>query len=194
VAHINLLPWREGRRAEHKKNYLTLLAVLALSALGLMLAAVNVLNKMTENQNYRNNFIEQQTVLLDQQIAQIKNIKKDKEAIEQRMALIEQLESSRNAVPIVLDELVRLVPHGLTFRSFSRQGNLIKILGVSESNNRLADFMRQLEESPVFSSGELSSIKADTSALEAVSDFKLTFTINPSVAPDFSIIKEEPSK
>jgi type IV pilus assembly protein PilN len=194
MAHINLLPWREGRRAEHKKNYLTLLAALALSALGIMFAAGNVLNKMTENQNYRNNYIEQETALLDQQIEQIKNIKKDKEAIEQRMALIEQLESSRNAVPIVLDELVRLVPHGLSFRSFSRQGNLIEILGVSESNNRLADFMRQLEESSVFSSGVLSSIKADTSALEAVSDFKLTFTINPSVAPDFSIINEEPSK
>ena len=194
MAHINLLPWREGRRAEHKKNYLTLLSVLALSAIGLMLAAGNVLEKMTDNQNYRNNFVEQQTALLDQQIEQIKNIKKDKEAIEQRMALIEQLESSRNAVPIVLDELVRLVPHGLSFRSFSRQGNLIEILGVSESNNRLADFMRQLEESSVFSSGELSSIKADTSALEAVSDFKLTFTINPSVAPDFSVITEEPSK
>jgi type IV pilus assembly protein PilN len=194
MAHINLLPWREGRRAEHKKNYLTLLSVLALSAIGLMLAAGNVLEKMTDNQNFRNNFVEQQTALLDQQIEQIKNIKKDKEAIEQRMALIEQLESSRNAVPIVLDELVRLVPHGLSFRSFSRQGNLIEILGVSESNNRLADFMRQLEESSVFSSGELSSIKADTSALEAVSDFKLTFTINPSVAPDFSVITEEPSK
>ena len=110
------------------------------------------------------------------------------------MALIEQLESSRNAVPIVLDELVRLVPHGLSFSSFSRQGNLIEILGVSESNNRLADFMRQLQESTVFSSGELSSIKADTSALEAVSDFKLNFTINPSVAPDFSIINKEPNK
>jgi type IV pilus assembly protein PilN len=194
MAHINLLPWRESRRAEHKKNYLTLLAGLALGAFGLMFAAGNVLDKMIDNQNVRNNFIEQQTALLDQQIEQIKNIKKDKEAIEQRMALIEQLESSRNAVPIVLDELVRLVPHGLSFRSFSRQGNLIEILGVSESNNRLADFMRQLQESTVFSSGELSSIKADTSALEAVSDFKLTFTINPSVAPDFSVIKEEPNK
>ena len=194
MAHINLLPWREGRRAEHKKNYLTLLAVLALSAVGLMLAAGNVLDKMTDNQNYRNNFIEQETALLDQQIEKIKNIKKDKEAIEQRMALIEQLESSRNAVPIVLDELVRLVPHGLSFRSFSRQDNLIEILGVSESNNRLANFMRQLQESTVFSSGELSSIRADTSALEAVSDFKLTFTINPSVAPDFSVINEEPIK
>lgn len=194
MAHINLLPWRESRRAEHKKSYLTLLAVLALGAFGLMFAAANVLDKMTDNQNVRNNFIEQQTALLDQQIEQIKNIKKDKAAIEQRMALIEQLESSRNAVPIVLDELVRLVPHGLSFRSFSRQGNLIEILGVSESNNRLADFMRQLQDSTVFSSGELSSIKADTSALEAVSDFKLTFTINPSVAPDFSVVKEEPGK
>jgi len=194
MAHINLLPWRESRRAEHKKNYLTLLAALAIIAIGLMFAAGNVLVKMTDNQNYRNNFIEQQTTLLDQQIEQIKNIKKDKEAIEQRMALIEQLESSRNAVPIVLDELVRLVPHGLSFRSFSRQGNLIEILGVSESNNRLADFMRQLQDSTVFSSGELASIKADTSALEAVSDFKLTFTINPSVAPDFSVINEEPDK
>ena len=194
MAHINLLPWREGRRAEHKKNYLTLLTVLALSAIGLMFVAGTVLEKMTDNQNYRNSFIEQQTSLLDQQIEKIKNIKKDKEAIEQRMALIEQLESSRNAVPIVLDELVRLVPHGLSFSSFSRQGNLIEILGVSESNNRLADFMRQLQESTVFSSGELSSIKADTSALEAVSDFKLTFTINPSVAPDFSIINKEPIK
>ena len=194
MAHINLLPWRESRRVDHKKNYLTLLFVLALSAIGLMFAAGNVLEKMIDNQNYRNNFIEQQTALLDQQIEKIKNIKKDKEAIEQRMALIEQLESSRNAVPIVLDELVRLVPHGLSFRSFSRQGNLIEVLGVSESNNMLAEFMRQLQESTVFSSGELSSIKADTSALEAVSDFKLTFTINPSVAPDFSIINKEPSK
>ena len=194
MAHINLLPWREGRRAEHKKNYLTLLTLLALSAIGLMFTAGSVLEKMTDYQNYRNNFIEQETALLDQQIEKIKNIKKDKEAIEQRMALIEQLESSRNAVPIVLDELVRLVPHGLSFRSFSRQGNLIEILGVSESNNRLADFMRQLQESTVFSSGELSSIKADTSALEAVSDFKLNFTINPSVAPDFSIINKEPNK
>jgi type IV pilus assembly protein PilN len=194
MAHINLLPWREGRRAEHKKNYLTLLVALTLGAIGLMFAVGNVLDKMTDNQSYRNNFIEQQTALLDKQIDKIKNIKKNKEAIEQRMALIEQLESSRNAVPIVLDELVRLVPHGLSFRSFSRQGNLIEILGVSESNNRLADFMRQLQDSTVFSSGELSSIKADTSALEAVSDFKLTFTINPSVAPDFSAVNVEQNK
>ena len=194
MAHINLIPWRESRRAEHKKNYLTLLACLAMVALGLMFAAGSVLNRMTDNQNFRNAFIEQQTALLDQQIEKIKNIKTERQAIEQKMALIEQLELSRDAVPIVLDELVRLVPNGLSFRSFSRKGNLIKILGVSESNNRLSNFMRQLEFSSVFSSGELSSIKADTSALEAVSDFTLNFTVNRSVAPDSSVINEEPNQ
>ena len=54
--------------------------------------------------------------------------------------------------------------------------------------------MRQLEFSSVFSSGELSSIKADASALEAVSDFTLNFTVNRSVAPDSSVINEEPNQ
>lgn len=186
MAHINLLPWRESQRVEQKRNYLTMLAGIAIVGLGLMFGVGTVVDNMITNQGKRNQFIEQQIVVVDAQIEKIKNIKKDKQAIEQRMALIEQLEASRNAVPRVLDELVRLVPPGLSFRSFSRKGNHIEILGVSESNNRLADFMRQLEQSQVFSSGVLSSIVADTSALEAVSDFKLTFTIDPSVAPDFS--------
>jgi type IV pilus assembly protein PilN len=186
MAHINLLPWRESQRVEEKRNYLTMLAGIAIVAFGLMFGVGTIVDTMVTNQGQRNQFIEQEIVALDAQIEKIKNIKKDKQAIEQRMALIEQLEASRNAVPRVLDELVRLVPPGLSFRSFSRKGNQVEVLGVSESNNRLADFMRQLEQSTVFSSGVLSSIVADTSALEAVSDFKLTFTINPSVAPEFS--------
>ena len=194
MAHINLLPWRESQRAEQKRKYLTLLVAIAILGLGLMFAVGTVVDTLITNQGYRNQFIQQQIASLDAQIDKIKDIKKDKQAIEQRMALIEQLEASRNAVPRVLDELVRLVPPGLSFRSFSRKGNHVEILGVSESNNRLADFMRQLEQSEVFSNGVLSSIVADTSALEAVSDFKLTFTINPSVDPDFSKPQTEVKK
>jgi len=191
MANINLLPWRESLRVQQKKNYLTMLIALALGALSLMFSVGAVVDSLIGNQNQRNQFIEQQIVVLDGQIKKIKDIKESQQAIEQRMALIEQLESSRNAVPKVLDKLVKLVPPGLSFRSFSRKGNQIEVLGVSESNNRLADFMRRLEESSVFSSGDLSSIVADTSASDSVSDFKLTFSINPSVAPDFSGMTEE---
>jgi type IV pilus assembly protein PilN len=190
LAHINLLPWRENLRLEQKKSYLTTLIAFALLAFAIMFSAGAVVDNMIANQNQRNLFVERQILVLDAQIAKIKDIKESKKAIEQRMALIEQLEASRNAAPKVLDELARLVPPGVSFRSFSRTGNRVEVLGVSESNNRLADFMRHLQESKVFVSGELSSIIADTSKSNAVSEFKLTFVISPSVAPEFTPASE----
>jgi type IV pilus assembly protein PilN len=149
-----------------------------------------VINQQISNQKVRNQFIEREITILDAQIEKIKSIKEDKLAIEQRMALIEQLQASRNVTPKIADELARIVPQGIAFRSLERKLNLIEIEGVSESNNRLADFMRRLEQSTVFINGELSSIIADTSASDAVSDFKLTFDISPSVAPDFTAVEE----
>lgn len=171
-----------------------MLVSVALLMIGLMYAAGMVVDNLIGEQRGRNQYLEREISLIDQQIVQIKDIKQRKQAIEQRMTLIEQLEVSRNAAPKVLDELVRLVPNGVSFTSFSRAGNHVEVLGISDSNNRLADFMRRLEESKVFSSGDLSSIVADTSASDAVSDFKLTFDISSTVAPDFSVQPEAVKK
>ncbi|HBN99529.1 MAG TPA: pilus assembly protein CpaD, partial [Alteromonas macleodii] len=56
--------------------------------------------------------LEREIAVLDAQIAEIKKVKDSKNAIEQRMALIEQLQASRNVAPIVFDELAKLVPPG----------------------------------------------------------------------------------
>ena len=99
------------------------------------------------------------------------------------MALIEQLQANRNVAPVVFDELAKLVPQGVAFESMTRTDNSIKIEGISDSNNRLSDFMRALDTSKVFVGAELSTIKSDSSAARAVSNFTLTFSINPNVAP-----------
>lgn len=191
MAHINLLPWRENLRQRQKQQYLMILAAVALAILALVWSVGAVIDNMTENQNQRNRFMEQQIAFLDSQIKKIKDVKEAKKAIEQRMALIEQLQTSRNVAPIILDELARLVPPGIFFRSFSRTGNVMEVQGISESNNRLSSFMRSLEDSKVFIDGELSSIVADADAADAVSEFKLTFSISQSVAPDFSVAEKE---
>lgn len=190
MSHINLLPWREALRQQQKQQYLTLMFVVALIVFGLVYGVGMIIDNMTSNQNFRNQYMEREIAVLDTQIEKIKTIKESKKAIEQRMALIEQLQTSRNVAPIVLDELARLVPPGISFRTFSRKGNQMEVQGVSESNNRLADFMRRLEGSKVFTNGELSSIVADTSATDAVSEFKLTFNISPTVAPEFTTTAE----
>ena len=118
-----------------------------------------------------------------QKKSEIKKVKERKSAVEQRMALIEQLQASRNIAPIVFDELAKLVPPGVAFETMTRSNNRIEIEGISDSNNRLSDFMRALDNSKVFISAELSTIKSDSSAARAISNFTLTFSINPNVAP-----------
>jgi len=182
MAHVNLLPWREQRRQQQKQQYIVVLAFVAIMTGLLFWFIGQIIDTQISNQNSRNQYLQTQITALESQIAEIKRIKESKSAIEQRMALIEQLQSSRNLAPQVLDELARIVPQGVSFKSLQRTGSSIQVRGTSESNNRLAEFMRQLETSKVFTSGELSSIVADTSATDAVSEFTLTFSITEQVA------------
>ena len=182
MAHVNLLPWREQRRQQQKQQYIVVLAFVAIMTGLLFWFIGQIIDTQIINQNSRNQYLQTQITALESQIAEIKRIKESKSAIEQRMALIEQLQSSRNLAPQVLDELARIVPQGVSFTSLQRTGSSIQVRGTSESNNRLAEFMRQLETSKVFTSGELSSIVADTSATDAVSEFTLTFSISEQVA------------
>ena len=98
------------------------------------------------------------------------------------MALIEQLQVSRNVTPIVFEELARLVPAGVSFNSLSREKNNLKLVGTSESNNRLSAFVRGLESSEVFVNPVLSSIVADASTSNAISDFELTLSLSSKYA------------
>lgn len=183
MAHVNLLPWREKQRQHQKQQYLGALFAVA-AIVGLISWFIGqAIDQQISNQNSRNNYLEQEIAILDEQIAQIKKVKDSKNAIEQRMALIEQLQASRNVAPIVFDELVKLVPSGVAFESMTRTGNRIEIEGTSDSNNRLSDFMRGLDNSKIFVAAELSTIKSDSSAARAMSSFTLTFLINPNIAP-----------
>ena len=183
MAHVNLLPWREAQRQRHKKQYISSLVLISIIVFAIFWLLSEVIEQQIRNQNSRNNYLTQQIDVLDRQIEQIKDIREKKGEIAQRMSLIEQLQVSKNVSPIVFDELARIVPAGVSFEKMSRTGNEIEIIGISESNNRLSSFMRNLERSEVFTSGVLSSITADVSTSNAVSDFKLTFAITPKIAP-----------
>lgn len=195
MSHINLLPWRDKQREKQKQLYIGILAGCALLAVGIVLGIGSFLDTMVRNQQVRNQFLEKELAILDVKIGKIGEIKKQKQDIEKRISLIQQLQEHRNVSPRVLNELATLVPPGIAFKQFSRKLNRIEVVGISESNNRLADFMRRLEDSDIFMSNELSSVVADTTTSEAVSDFKLTFTISPQVAPPLvSLAESEQAK
>lgn len=191
MSHINLLPWREKLREKQKQQYIGVLAGVAVLMLAIMFLVASFVDTLINNQNKRNQFLQQQIAVLDIKIAKIKTIRESKQSLEQQIALIEQLQANRNIAPQIIDELAKLVPSGIAFKSLKRTENRIEVLGISESNNRLSEFMRNLEQSEVFINNELSSIVAGASSNEAGSDFKLTFRISPKVAPEFKPLSTE---
>ena len=181
MAHINLLPWRESLRQQQKQNYFAILFATAAISAALFWLIGQLFAQQIGHQHARNQYLETEIKQLDTLIGEIQKVKDSKAEIEKRMALIEQLQSSRNLAPILLDELVQVVPQGVSFDSMRRTDNNVLIDGISDSNNRLSEFIRNLERSEVFLPPELSSIVADTSASDAVSTFKLKVTLDSEV-------------
>lgn len=161
MARINLLPWREEMRQEKKKEYLVQLAVVCALVVVCCFAWVKAMDSSIESQQYRNRMLNQEINQLKKQVAEIKELKKRKKDLEERMRVIQDLEGKRSIIVHYFDELTRGIPDGVYFLSVKRSGSSFSIKGVSESNQRIATLMRNLNNSDWFSSPNLKSVVAD---------------------------------
>lgn len=173
MARINLLPWREELRQEKKKEFLVQLAgICLLVVLGCFLW-VKAMDASIESQQYRNRLLTDEIKLLETQVAEIKELKKRKKELEERMRVIQDLEGKRSIIVHYFDELTNGIPDGVHLISLKRTGNVFSIKGVSESNQRIAALMRNLNESEWFSNPNLKSVVADPELGTAAQVFEM---------------------
>ncbi len=178
MASINLLPWREERRQALKKEFLTVLGVVAAIALLLVVVANRVVNGAIEHQQARNQYLQTHINELNRQVAEIAEIEKKRAELTDRMKVIQDLQGTRPLIVRVFDELVRTLPDGVFYRSLNRSGNRIELQGVAESNTRVSSLMRQLETSEWFESPNLTAVEAAPDFGELASSFRMTVRIS----------------
>ncbi len=184
MANINLLPWRERKREEHKKSFFISLGVAAGIAVALLGLSDRVVNASINNQAALNEYLRQQIVLLDEKLLQIKLLREQKAALTERMAVIQGLQGTRPIIVRLFDELVRSLPEGVYYNSIIRTGDSISLEGVAESNNRISALMRDLDASKWFADPDLRQVNAlpgainDAGAQESVqNEFQLTVKV-----------------
>ena len=148
MARINLLPWREKRRQEQQKQFLQGLGLAALAGVLAVVGAHVVIGRMTENQESRNNMLRQEFKVLDKRIRDIKELEKTKQALLDRMDIIQQLQRSRPVAVHLFDELVTTLPGGLYLTEVKQKENTLEIRGKAESDARVSTYMSNLENSP----------------------------------------------
>lgn len=176
--NINLLPWREALKEQQKKEFISMQGLAALSAIATMLIVHLLFNYQITFQGQINEYLKNEIKILDNKIAEIKALKKEKQRLLARMEIIQQLQTNRPQIVRLFNEIVKTVPEGLYLTSLTRTGNSILMDGKAESNTRVSTFMRNIESSKWLKNPILTVIQADNSKQtdsfsDRLIDFKL---------------------
>lgn len=174
MAKINLLPWREERRAQQKRDFLNAMAAGVLFTLLIFLVVHLYMVGLQEYQQQRNKFLQDEIMLIDKKIVEIKSIEEKKSKLLAKIELIQKLQESRPEVVHLFDELPRVTPDGVFLSKFTQIGTDLIFEGKSQSNARISAFMRAIDASQWLKTPSLGVIQApDKANLEQLSDFTL---------------------
>jgi len=174
---INLLPHREERRKRARTHFAVLAGLTA--ALGLVIVgAVHIFYAgQVSTQQDRNRFMKNEISKLDKDIAEIKKLKEEIQALLARKQVIETLQADRSQTVHLLDELVRQMPEGVYLKSVKQRGLQVALTGYAQSNARVSTLMRNIEASPWLEKPELIEIRAGTVDKRRVSEFNLNLSL-----------------
>ncbi len=173
MAHINLLPWRAELNKQKQREFaFTSGGAVLVAALMVLFSHVHYEGKI-ENQNQRNAFLESEISILNQRIGRIQELEKMKDDLLARMNVIQELQSSRPESVHLMDELVRTLPDGVYLSSFVQKVRVLEMVGIAQSNARVSDYMRNIDDSEWFTGPRLNLIKSTQSNRNRIANFTL---------------------
>lgn len=181
MAKINLLPWRENLRQQRQKNFMISLGVAVLVAAGLVMMANHLMNVQIAGQDARNNFLRAEIRSLDRDIQRIEQLEQVRESLISRKEVIERLQSNRTATVHLFNQLARTVPEGITLNSVRQTQERLTVLGTSESETRVSEYMRNIEAAPWMSDPQLRIVERSPSGDRPAQPYR--FELSARIAP-----------
>ncbi|MFT4822654.1 MAG: type IV pilus assembly protein PilN [Halioglobus sp.] len=177
MAQINLLPWRDDRRQELKKRFLTILGFAFALGVVLIVLGDRIVASQINNQNARNQLLNQEIAALDKQVAEIKDLERRRNQLLDRMRVIQELQGNRPIIVRILDQMVKTVPDGVFYTSVATTGKTISAVGIAESNNRVSSLMRRLHGSDWLADPNLDKVSAALEYGDQATQFNLKVQI-----------------
>lgn len=173
MAHINLLPWREERRKEQLRQFLTLMGLSVVLVILIILAVHLQYNRMINAQEARNQYLKNQITAVEKQIREINNISKEKKRLLARMEVIQQLQRDRPGIVHLFDQMVKVIPEGIYLKSLKQSGKKLTLMGIAQSNARVSAYMRNIDASPWLTKPQLDVIQKGSNKKSDGRDFTL---------------------
>lgn len=144
MIRINLLPHREEKRKQRKKEFVAMLLLSAIIGALIVIAVGAYFASQLSEQEQRNTFIKNENARLDEEIKEVASLKQEIEALKARQQAVEDLQSDRNQPIYLMDELAQQVPEGVYLKSFKQDGQRVLLNGYAQSNERVSELLRNL--------------------------------------------------
>ncbi len=173
MIYINLLPWREQRRAERRKQFFVRAGLAAALGVALVFAGHMYITSLIEHQNARNQMLRVEIGVLDQQIARIRELDRQRQNVVDRIQVIQTLQASRPEAVHLFDQMVRTLPEGTYFRDLRQEGERIRLVGRAESHARVSALMRRVDGSPWLQDSTLEIVETRQEGALQIRDFRL---------------------
>jgi type IV pilus assembly protein PilN len=182
MIRINLLPVRKRRAEESVRKEVSIFFLL----LGLSLAVMTLFHVAHSRE------IEQMTqekTKLNEEIAryqvrqkELKDLENKKKLLLQKLEIINNLQTNRDLVVRVLEQLATTIPSDkMWFRKVAQQGNTLTLEGVARGNETIAQFMETLAKSPYI---DPNRVVLQQSRQEIIEGYKLkAFQLTCQVVP-----------
>jgi len=168
VILINLLPHREEKRRQRKRNFFVGLGLAAGVGVALAVVWFGVVQQLTTAQQQRNTFLRGEITRLEGQIKDIANLRTEIEGLKARQGAVEDLQLNRNVPVQLLDGLVRMTPEGVYLSSIKQSDGVVMVSGLAQTNERVSEFLRNTQSNaPWLDRMELVEIKSITQPVAA---------------------------
>lgn len=179
MIRINLLPVEQTKKWElGQKQIILFLLVLVAVGMGNWTWRSGVADTL-QGKRTQVERLKRDIAALDKVIAEVKNIAKEKEAIEEKLGVLEELRKGRTGPVKMLDALATIMPEKAWILSFEEKSGKLVLKGGAVTNEDLADLMHALKGSPYFSEPSLkrSVQKSDRGGVRYI-EFELECSIN----------------
>lgn len=177
MIRINLLPHREEKRKARRQQFYVLLGLVSVLAGVIWFLGFSIINREINVQNEKNEFLKREIAALDKEIAEIKKIQEQTNALLARKRVIEALQANRTETVHLFNELAKQVPEGIYLRTLTQAGNKLSLTGIAQSNARITTLMNNLDESPLLENSTLVETKSEVVGNRRLNAFSITTVI-----------------
>ena len=181
MARINLLPWREEKRRERQRQFLSTLLMTTILGVLIVFLVGTVFDQKIKQQQFRNELVKKEIRLLEARIKRIDELERTRARLISRKQVIERLQASRSTTVELLDNLAKSIPVGVTLTTIRQQGPALSLAGSSQSNARVSAYLRELETNDLFKNPQLVVVKTAPNPATATEpyDFNLKVNLRP---------------